>query len=145
MVEVRNMSLEKFRKMHSEIIQYFQCIEYDMRRIISLMSIEDYDKSMSELKDRNWNTVLQELRKLDHSDNDPYFSDDDYKLLDEIRTQRNFWSHQCYLEFVYIQDNGQREERLQRLTKQLENEHNRALKLHKKMQKHVEEIFEIYN
>ena len=141
MIEVKNVTLETFRILHSEIIEYYQCIEHDMRRIYSIMCVDDYKECMDNLREKNWNVVLKELKKLDNDNGDPYFSDDDYDLLDEIRTRRNYWCHQCYLDWVYIQDSGQRNQRLQRLTRQLENEHNRTYKLHKKMQDHVMEVY----
>lgn len=145
MVEVKNYSLEKFRILHSKIIEYYQCIEYDMRRIYAAMCDADFEECLDEIYEKNWGVILNELRKLDHSDNNPYFSEDDYKLLDEIRIRRNYWCHQCYIDFDYIQNNREREERLQRLTRQLENEHNRAAKLHKKMQDHFLEVYREFN
>lgn len=127
-------TLDRFRKLHSEIIEYYQCIEHDMRRIYSAMCSDDFDDCMDELKELNWGVVLNKLRKLDNSDGDPYFTDDEYATLDDMRTQRNYWCHQCYLDWVYIQDDYQQAERLQRLTRQLENENNRAYKIHRKMQ-----------
>jgi len=52
----------------------------------------------------------------------PYFTEDEYKLLDEIRERRNYWCHQCYLDFVYIQNEYDRQNRLSKLIRQLENE-----------------------
>ncbi len=129
-----SQTLERFRRLHSEIIEYYQCIEHDMRRIYSAMNSRDYDECMDELKELNWGLVLNRLKKLDNSDGDPYFTDDEYDTLDDMRTQRNYWCHQCYLDWVYIQNDWQREERLQRMLRQLENENNRAYKIHQKMQ-----------
>lgn len=42
MIEVKNVTLETFRILHSEIIEYYQCIEHDMRRIYSIMCVDDY-------------------------------------------------------------------------------------------------------
>ena len=120
--------------MHSEIIEFYQCIEFDLRRIYSGMCSDDFYDSMDELSDNNWGMLLNKLKKLDYSDGDPYFTKDEYKTLDEIRARRNYWCHQCYLDFMYIQDDREQEERLQRLVKQLENERNRAEKLQRKMQ-----------
>ena len=127
-------TIDRFRSLHSEIIQYYQCIEFDLRRIYSAMSSDDFYDCMDELSDKNWGSLLNQLEELDYSDDDPYFSEEEYRELDEMRSRRNYWCHQCYLDFIYIQDNWKQEERLQRLTRQLENEHNRAYKLHRKMQ-----------
>ena len=125
---------ERFKAMHSEIIMYFQCIEYDMKRIYSGMSADNYFDCMDMLDGKNWGVILNKLKELDHSDDDPYFTDEDYKLLDEIRERRNYWCHQCYLDYVYISNDYDRQARLERLCRQLENEKNRAYKLHCKMQ-----------
>ena len=129
-----NTTDTKFKTMHSEIIKYYQCIEYDMKRIYSAMASDDYFDCMDMLDGKNWGEILNRLRKLDNSDNDPFFSEEEYALLDEIRERRNYWCHQCYLDYVYIENDFERFERLQRLCRQLENEKNRAYKLHQKMQ-----------
>jgi hypothetical protein len=129
-----NSTIDRFRSLHSEIIQFYQCIEFDLRRIYSAMSSDDFFDCMDELSDKNWGTLLNRLEELDYSDDDPYFAEEEYRELDEIRSRRNYWCHQCYLDFIYIQDNWKQEERLQRLIRQLENERNRAYKLHRRMQ-----------
>lgn len=129
-----NSTEDRFRKMHSEIIMYFQCIEHDMKRIYSGMSADDYYDCMDMLDGKNWGVILNKLKKLDNSDGDPYFSDDEYDQLDAIREQRNYWCHQCYLDYVYISNDFERQMKLDRLCRRLENEMNRAYKLHRKMQ-----------
>ena len=128
-------SLEKFRLLHSEIIEEYQCIEYDMRRIYSSMLNEDFEESMDELWDKNWGVILNKLKKLDKIDGNPYFSKEEYDLLDEIRTRRNYWCHQCYLDFVYEDNSYEYEILLQKKIHQVENELNRAKKLQRKMEK----------
>ena len=125
---------DRFRLLHSEIIEYYQCIEYDMRRIYASMNSRDYDEVMKEIGELNWGVILNRLKKLDSSDGNPYFTEEEYMLLDEIRGRRNYWCHQCYLDWVYIQDDNEQEKRLQRLVRQLENENNRAYKIHRKME-----------
>lgn len=126
--------IDRFRAMHSEIIEYYQCIEYDLKRIYSAMSSEDFDDCMDMLEGNNWGMVLTRLKKLDNSDGDPYLSEEEYRLLDEIRDRRNYWCHQCYLDFVYIDDQREQDNRLSRLVRQLENEKNRAAKVQAKIQ-----------
>ena len=126
--------LARFRQMHSEIIENYQCIEYDMKRIYSAMSSENFDDCMDMLEGNNWGMVLNKLKRLDNSDGDPYLSDEEYRVLDEIRDRRNYWCHQCYLDFVYIDNQRERNNRLSRLVRQLENEMNRAAKVQAKIQ-----------
>ena len=136
-------TIDRFRKLHSEIIENYQCIEYDMKRIYSAMSAEDFDDNMEWLSNNNWGMILNKLKKLDNSDNNPYFTDEEYSILNEIRERRNYWCHQCYLDWVYIGDDYKRQNRLERMTRQLENEHNRAMKIQRKMEKiYIEEFAE---
>ena len=143
----RDMSLEKFRQMHSEIIENYQCIEYDMRRIYSSMRDfnedidEDYDECMERVEELNWGTILKMLESEDKRDGEPYFTDEEYAMLDDMRNQRNFWCHQCYLEWVYIADDRKRSAALERMLRRLENEGNRAAKIQKKMERYFIEDF----
>lgn len=134
-----NEQLKRFRLMHSEIIEEYQCIEFDLRRIYSAMVDRDFDDTMDELEDKNWGELLTRLKRLDNSDGKPYISSDDYELLDKIRERRNYWCHQCYLDFMYL-ERYEQEERLIKLVRQVENELNRT----RKIQKRVEDIYLYY-
>ena len=37
------MTRDQFKILHSEIMMYFQCIEFDLKRIYAGMSSEDFD------------------------------------------------------------------------------------------------------
>lgn len=132
---VIDANLDRFRKMHSEIIEYYQCIEYDMKLIFSAMKWGDFDDNMDWLAQDNWGKVLQKLRSLDFSDGKPLFSKQDYKYLDELREDRNYWCHQCYLDYVYEQDYKEKHQILQELLDDLECDRKRAYDLHQKLLK----------
>ena len=63
---------------------------------------------MESLDGNNWGVILNKPKKLDRSDNDPYFTEEEYQQLDAIREQRNYWCHQCYLDYVYISNDFDR-------------------------------------
>ena len=90
------MTRDQFKILHSEIMMYFQCIEFDLKRIYAGMSSEDFDDEMDWLETSNFGNTLRELKKLDRSDGDPWLSDSEYDQLDRIREVRNYWAHQCY-------------------------------------------------
>ena len=98
------------------------------------MSSEDFDEEMDLLENSNFGNTLRKLKKLDYSDGKPWLSAADYDQLNRIRELRNYWCHQCYLDFVYISDDWQRENKFQRIADRLHNEHNRIYNLHKKLQ-----------
>ncbi len=128
------MTREQFHTLHSEIIEYFQSIEYDLKRIYSGMSSEDFGDEMDMLEKSNLGNTIRKLKKLDYSDDDPWLTEADYDQLDQIRELRNYWCHQCYIDFAYIQDPWQRENKFQRIANRLQNEHNRVFKLHRKLE-----------
>ena len=99
------MTREQFKITHSNIIMRFQLIEFDLKRIYSKMSSTSFADGMDMLETSNLGNTLKKLKYLDHSDGNPWLSESDYKELDRIRELRNYWCHQCYLDYAYIQDN----------------------------------------
>ena len=79
------------------------------------------------IRSENW-------KKLDHSDGNPWLSETEYDQLDRIRELRNYWCHQCYLDYIYINVEWQRENKFQRIANRLYNEHGRVYNLHQKLQ-----------
>ena len=136
------MDHDTFKITHSSIMMCFQCIEFDLKRIYSGMSADDFDDCMDMLENSNFGEVLNRLKKLDNSDNKPDISDSDYDLLDRIREIRNYWCHQCYLDFVYIQNDQSRENKFQKIARRLDNDYNRVLKLHHNLQSFYFDHFE---
>lgn len=128
------MDKKEFLMMHSELIQYMQCIEYDLRAIYASMHIGDFEENYAELSKGNMNEIKKKLRKLDKSDGKPDLSEMDYELIDEIRNIRNYWCHQCYLDFVYL-DGEKRDREFQKIAKRLSRDKERALELHQKIEK----------
>ena len=131
---VNPMTREQFKILHSEIMMYFQCIEFDLKRIYAGMSSEDFDDEMDMLDTSNLGNTLRKLKKLDHSDGNPWLSETEYDQLDRIRELRNYWCHQCYLDYIYINVEWQRENKFQRIANRLYNEHGRVYNLHQKLQ-----------
>ena len=129
------MTTDQFKILHSEIMMYFQCIEYDLKRIYSGMSSEDFDDEMDMLEMSNFGNTLRKLKQLDESDGDPWLSEADYEQLDRIREIRNYWAHQCYLDYIYIQDEVKRERRFQEIANRLSRDENRTWDLHEKLEK----------
>lgn len=126
------MTRDTFKKIHSELIQQVQCIENNLRVIYAAMRKGNFESNLQSLNKANLGKIARELEALDYSDDFPELSQDDYEVIDEIRTIRNYWCHQCYLDFVYIQDNLQREQAFQRIAQRLHYEENRTYALFQK-------------
>ena len=129
------MTRDKFKLIHSELIMQVQCIEYDLRLIYAAMKAGDFDDNIGDLEKANLGRIIKELKELDCSDRHPDLSESDYDLIDQIREIRNYWCHQCYLDYIYIQDNYKRERCFQEIANRLSRDENRTWDLHEKLEK----------
>lgn len=129
------MTRERFKLIHSELIQQVQCVEYNLKVIYAAMRKGNFNANLQSLSKANLGKIARELEDLDYSDDCPELSEDDYDTIDEIRNIRNYWCHQCYLDFVYIQDNRHREQEFQRIAERLHYDENRTYALMQKTEK----------
>lgn len=125
---------ELFKIIHSELIQQVQGIEYDLKVIYAAMKSGNFEDNFQSVKTMNLGKIIPELKKLDYSDNYPDLSESDYKLLEEIREIRNYWCHQCYIDFMYIQNDYKREKQFQKIFSCLREEENRTADLFERLE-----------
>ena len=130
------MTREKFNLIHSELIMQVQCSENDLKLISAGMHSGDFEENLDMLEKANLGTVIKKLKDLDYSDGHPDLSKQDYALLEQIREIRNYWCHQCFLDYTYIQDDYQRERKFQQVAQRLSEDENRTWDLHK----HLEQL-----
>lgn len=129
------MTRDYFMMRYGELLFYFQCIENDLNSIYACMRKGDFDENLDALSKGNLGKTIKKLKKIDLSDGNPDLSDSDYRLLDEIRKTRNYWTHQCFLDYVYIQNEYERDDTFKKISRRLRNDHNRLRKLHKNIER----------
>ncbi len=139
------MTRDKFKLIHSELIMQVQCIENDLKLIYAGMHKGNFDKNFNMLEKSNLGTTIRKLKELDHSDGHPDLSKRDYEVLEQIREIRNYWCHQCFLEYVYVKDDRQREYQFQQVAKRLSEDENRTWDLHEHLEKLRIKILESYD
>lgn len=127
-------SRNSFKILHSDLIMEMQCVEYDLKLIYAYMHKGNVDKNLKSVETMPLGAIINELQELDNSDNNPDLSDDDYALLHEIRELRNYWCHQCYVDYVYIQNNFEMERKFQEIYSWLREDEARISDLHEKVQ-----------
>ena len=93
--------LNAFHQLVGETLMFCQCIERDIKLIYAGMLAGEFEKNYTAVERKTLGTVLKDLEALDNSDNKPYFSFKDYRLLNEIKDTRNYWIHKAYTEFLY--------------------------------------------
>lgn len=138
------MARDKFKLIHSELIMQVQCIENDLKLIYAGMHEGNFNKNLDMLEKANLGSVIKKLKELDYSDGHPDLSKRDYELLERIREIRNYWCHQCFLDYVYIKDDRQREYQFQQIAKKLSEDENHTWDLHEHLQKLRIKILEKY-
>ena len=134
-VGVIDMNRDTFKMIHSELIQQVQCIEHNLRVMYAAMHKGNFQSNLKSLAKANLGRIARELEDLDHSDDFPELSDEDYEVIDEIRNIRNYWCHQCYSDFVYIADDYEREREFQKIAQRLHYDENRTYALMQKTER----------
>ncbi len=129
------MTRDEFKLIHSELIMQVQMIENDLRMIYAGIKPGDFEDNYDLIDRAGLGVILRELKRADEIDGKPDLTDSDYELIDRIREIRNYWCHQCYLDFVYIQDDGEREERFQEIAARLKEDEAKTWALHKRLEK----------
>ena len=138
------MDRNRFKLIHSELIQQVQCIENNLKIIYAAMHKGNFRSNLKSVEKMNLGKIARELEELDNSDNLPDFSEEDYTTIDEIREIRNYWCHQCYLDFVYIENDYERERAFQKVAERLHYDEHRTYDLFKKTEEMRFAIIEKY-
>jgi len=96
-----NNNLNEFHLLVGETLMHCQTIELDIKFIYAAMLKGDFDENYERVESLTIGQTLKLLKKLDYSDDDHFFSDSDYELLEEITEKRNHIVHKTYQNFVY--------------------------------------------
>ena len=115
---------EEFKILHSETIMFCQAIEHDLKIIYSFMLKGDPDKTFESLSKTTLGALVKKLKELDNSDDDQFISNDDYNFLKQMTQKRNYWCHQCYIDFIY-EDNFINSPEYNKVCNKLIRDHNR--------------------
>ena len=118
-----------FKVLHSEIIMWCQIIENDLKWIYSFMHRGNTDKNYKYIKNKSLGYIVNKLQELDNLDNNLYISNEDYEYLKMIKNKRNFWAHNCYIEFMYC-DNFMESREYKSICEKLEEDHSRLKRIY---------------
>lgn len=79
--------------------------------------------------------LLKNLHEMDQELGYSKIKEKDYELLNQIREIRNYWCHQCYIDFHYIEDPQEHEKAFQKVTNRLHEDELRVYELQQKIEK----------
>jgi hypothetical protein len=94
---------DEYKYLLGETVILYQFMENDLKLIYAGMLSGAFYKNLEYVRSnfKGMGQVIQALEELDNSDARPYFSSDTYALLNKLARQRNFYCHQCSVEFCY--------------------------------------------
>lgn len=86
-----------------ETIILYQFMENDLKLIYAGMLGGGYFKNIEYVRStyKGLGQIIMALEELDNSDGNPYFSRETYALLSKLARQRNYYCHQCCMDFCY--------------------------------------------
>lgn len=129
------MTENEFKTMHSELIKNVQGIEYDLKLIYAAIKDGNFEENYKLVQNFSFGEIAHNLKELDYSDNIPDLSEYEYELIDNIRVIRNYWCHQCYVDFMYITNFAMREEKFLKICEQLISDQEKITPLFNKLEK----------
>ena len=112
-----------------------QYIEQDLKLIYSILKGGEFYDNYSDVENSPLGKLLKSLREMDQELGYSKIKENDYELLNQIREIRNYWCHQCYIDFHYIEDPQEYEEAFQKVAFKLHEDELRVYELQQKIEK----------
>lgn len=103
---------DKFRILHSTLIEHYQFIEAHLEGIYAQLYSEDKSlntlyNGLQEVKRDSINRLIHLIKQLEKEKGFSLLSDFDYERLAYTCTRRNFWCHNCYYDMVFDRRTGE--------------------------------------
>ena len=139
-------TFDKYKYLLGETIMLYQLMENDLKLMFVGMCSGDFETNLEKVKAtyKGLGQIVQALEQLDNSDSTPYFDEETYRLLNRLARQRNYYCHQCCVDFCYnpyFRDTEEFKEALAKLEKT-----NEIIKdIHAQTDHHREQILKSCN
>ena len=94
---------DEYKYLLGETIILYQLMENDLKLIYAGMLEGSFYKNIEMVRGtyKGLGQIILALEELDNSDRAPYFNKDTYVLLNKLARQRNYYCHQCCVDFCY--------------------------------------------
>ncbi len=129
------MDYDTFKLIHSELIMSVQYIEQDLKLVYSILKSGKFDDNYSNVENAPLGRLLKSLHEVDQELGYSKIKEKDYELLDRIREIRNYWCHQCYIDFHYIEEPQAHEKAFQEVAARLHEDELCVYDLQQKVEK----------
>lgn len=141
------LMLEKYKCVLGDTILMYQLIENDLKIIYAGIYSGDFDENLRLVRfdDRfkGLGKVIKELQNLDQMRGRKTLSDSDYFVLKELAKNRNYFCHQCGIDFLYCkQENIETE--MTKAFEKLNKAHKELFMLHKTLERFRLKVLDKY-
>lgn len=139
-------NFDKYKYLLGETIMLYQFMENDLKLIYAGMLDGVFYKNIEVVRGtfKGLGQIVQALEELDNSDSNPYFTKETYILLNRLARQRNYYCHQCCVDFCYNPYFLQSPEFMDSLEK-LANTNETIKSVQEQTEKHRQMILAKYN
>lgn len=101
LIERADMTLEEFRKKHSELIENYQFIEMWLEGIYAGFNKGDFVENLQDVATTNMHRLLVVISKLEEKNHCEILSAEEKDAIAAAIRERNFWVHNCYTDLVF--------------------------------------------
>ena len=110
--EDKQMTLNEFRLFHSELIENYQFIEFNLEGIYAALSSKSFCEGLEDVEKTNLHNLRLLIAKMEKHIGEPVFTEEENIVLEKVIQERNFWVHNCYVDltFGHKEDDGPRNE-----------------------------------
>ena len=129
------MDYDTFKLIHSELIMSVQYIEQDLKLIYSILKGGEFYDNYSGVENFPLGKLLKSLHEMDQELGYSKIKEKDYDLLNQIREIRNYWCHQCYIDFHYIEDPHEHDKAFQNVADRLHEDELHVYELQQKIER----------
>lgn len=100
------MTLERFRILHSTLIEHYQFIEAHLEGIYAAVSGKPLLRGLKDVEKDSIHRILKAIKKIESEKAIVVFTEEEYGYITQILERRNFWCHNCYYDLVFDQKTG---------------------------------------
>ena len=95
------MTEKEFRVMHSELIEYYQLIEWRLGVLCATILADEERNWFERLNDYEYDSfglLMHKISEIQEQQHLQVLKPTDLKALHDLRKKRNYWVHQCFVD-----------------------------------------------
>lgn len=100
------MTQDKFRVLHSTLIEHYQFIENHLAEMSAFLSGKRFYEGLVDVERYNISRLIKIIQSQETSLKKRVIADETYEELEKLCQRRNFWVHDCYYNMAFDRKTG---------------------------------------